>query len=360
MAHDLTELGLTDPLPPADDRSARYRDLLDRLSAALNKATIDSRRLHSRAFLTQIDHFRRELDRAEESAAVSAFPDACDDYFSRARAYLLEREHEYVELIEVLRDTLSRLTGESDAFHAELRATSARIERLVEIDDLRELKARIERESGRLKEATEEQKRHEAQTLSQLTRRVETLQASLSEAQEQAATDALTGIANRGRFDEMIRRWMDAFAQSGEPFVLAIADIDHFKSINDTHGHPVGDRVIACTAQWLSSCVRGTDFVARYGGEEFAVLFSHTSAAQAEARLNDVLRSLSARPFEYEADDGPRSVSITLSAGVAEAYAGDTVDALIRRADEGLYQAKRRGRGRVVVQKRTRLAALFR
>ncbi|HEV8394066.1 MAG TPA: GGDEF domain-containing protein [Vicinamibacterales bacterium] len=326
----------------------------------LHKATIDSSRLQSRAFLAQVEEFRRRLDETEASAVVATFPDACDDYLTRARAYLLEREHEYAELIDVLRETVSRLAGESSDFHAELLASSDRMERLVEIDDLRELKTRIARESSRLKEATEEQKRNEEKTRSRLQRRIETLQVSLSEAREQAATDALTGIANRGRFDEMLGRWLELAGQSGEPFVLAIADIDHFKAVNDTHGHLVGDRVILCAAQWLQSSVRDTDFVARYGGEEFAVLFSRATAAEAEARLARVLQELAARPFTYDGAEGPQSVCFTLSAGVAESGAGDTLDTLVRRADEALYQAKKRGRNRVVVQSRGRLASLFR
>jgi diguanylate cyclase (GGDEF)-like protein len=357
MPKGLTELGLS---AQAATRATRDRDLLDRLSAVLHKATIDSSRLQSRAFLTQLEEFRARLNETEASAVVATFPDACDDYLTRARAYLLEREHEYAELIDVLRETVSRLAGESSAFHAELFDTSERIERLVEIDDLRELKTRVARESSRLKDATEEQKRLEEKTRSQLQRRIETLQASLDEAQEQAATDALTGIANRGRFDETIVRWLEHSTQSGDTFVLGLVDIDRFKAINDTHGHPVGDRVILCTAQWLQSSLRGTDFVARYGGEEFAVLFSGIDAADAEARLSRALQELAARPFAYDGPEGPRSVSFTASAGVAESAVGETVDALIKRADEGLYQAKKRGRNCVVVQPRSRLAALFR
>jgi diguanylate cyclase len=358
MAERVTELGLSRPARAGSE--PHYRELLDRLAAVLPKATIDSSRLQSRTFLADIEEFTCRLDEVESSAVVAAFPDACDDYFTRARAYLLEREHEYAALIEMLRETVRRLSGESSTFHAELLATSDRMERLVEIDDLRELQARVARESSRLREATEEQKRHDEQTRTRLHRRIETLQASLSEAQEQAATDALTGIANRGRFDETIERWLARMAESGDTFVLAVADIDDFKAINDTHGHPVGDRVILCTAQWLQSSVRGEDFVARYGGEEFAVLFASSTAADAEARLARVLQELAARPFAYDGPDGARSVRFTVSAGVAESAAGDTVAALVKRADEGLYQAKKRGKNRVVTQSRSRLASLFR
>ena len=189
----------------------------------------------------------------------------------------------------------------------------------MEIDDLRELKARVARESSRLKDATEEQKRHEEKTrVRGCTRRIETLQASLSEAQEQAATDALTGIANRGRFDETIAPLARGRRGVGRAVRPRHRRHRRFKAINDTHGHPVGDRVILCTAQWLQSSVRDADFVARYGGEEFAVLFSRATAAEAERGSTRVLQELASRPFTYDGPDGPRTVSFTLSAGMAE------------------------------------------
>ena len=357
MADGATQLALFEP--ETDDRTARYRDVLDRLSGALTKATIESNRLGSHAFLDAIAEFRQRLTRHESGAAVAGFPDTCSDYFTRVRAHLLEREHEYLELIGVLRSTVGRLAGESDAFQASLLETSTRLNRFADLDDLRQIKQRLSQESLRLKEETEAQKRREAKTVSRLTRRIETLEACLDEAQEQAVTDALTGVANRGRFDQMLQRWLDHHAQSGEPFALGLADIDDFKSINDTHGHPVGDRVILCTAQWLQASVRGTDFVARYGGEEFAVLFSHTTAAEAAERLTGVLRTLGERRFDYDSDEGPQSVGFTVSAGVAETVPGDTAASLIRRADDGLYRAKRKGKKRVVVQTRTSLRALF-
>lgn len=358
MPADLTALDLSKPT--AHDRATVYRELLARLSAVLPKAAVESSRLQSDAFLEQVEQFRRGVADSAEDTSASAFPQVCDDYFTRARAYLLEREHEYVELIEVLRSTVGRLSGDADAFHGELLDVSARLNGLIEMDDIRQIRERMAQEAVRLKAASEQQRRQEEKTLSRLTRRIETLQASLNEAQTQASTDPLTGVANRGHFDQMVQRWMHTFERAGEPFVLGLLDIDDFKRINDTHGHPIGDRVILCAAQWLRASVRGTDFVARYGGEEFAVLLSHSSAAQAEARLADVLKSVADRRFDYDGGTETRSVSFTLSAGVAEAAPGDTVESLVRRADQSLYQAKRAGKNRVVVHRPSRLSNLFR
>ncbi len=139
-----------------------------------------------------------------------------------------------------------------------------------------------------------------------------------------------------------ISRWVEEKGEAA--FVLAIADIDDFKKINDTHGHPVGDRVLMGAAQMLAASVRPDDFVARYGGEEFAVLLSGMKVASAELRMTHLLKTIAAYRFEYE---NGCTLQFTLSCGMAEFNAGDTVESLITRADEALYEAKRKGKNRV-------------
>jgi diguanylate cyclase len=336
-----------------------YAGVLARLSGSLQRAAVSGARLQSDVFLDRLADFRRRVHGRELGPDITAFPDVCDDYLARARTYLQERDDEYLELVDVLRDTIAKVSGESSAFHRELLDTSQRLSAFADLDDLRQIKKRVARESEYLQEATQERKRQSEETMAGLTQRVETLEASLDAAREQAETDALTGVANRARFDKTLARWLDSFAATGQPFVLAMADVDDFKAVNDTHGHQVGDRVLLATAQWLAASVRGTDVVARYGGEEFAVLFSRVSLAQAENRLGDVFRQLSAKEFTYDGDDGPRAIRFTVSAGMAECGSGDTGESLVRRADEGLYEAKRAGKNRIVVKKKSRLAALF-
>ena len=137
--------------------------------------------------------------------------------------------------------------------------------------------------------------------------------------------------------------------------MLALADIDNFKMINDAHGHPIGDRVLVGAAQILSGSLRPADFVARYGGEEFAILLSGMKLAGAEARIGDLLKTIAAHRFEYESG----SLQFTLSCGMAEFVKGDTADVLIARADDALYDAKRKGKNRVVTAKKSVLKSLF-
>ncbi len=128
-----------------------------------------------------------------------------------------------------------------------------------------------------------------------------------------------------------------------------LVDIDHFKRVNDTLGHPAGDEVLASFAQRLLGVARGSDRVFRYGGEEFAVLLGDTDEAGASALAQRALDAVANRPMTA----GRRSLRLTCSAGVAELASSDvSPDALLRRADSALYDAKHQGRNRVVVAPR--------
>ncbi|NHZ45583.1 diguanylate cyclase [Nitratidesulfovibrio liaohensis] len=158
-----------------------------------------------------------------------------------------------------------------------------------------------------------------------------------------ARTDPLTDLPNRSRLNELFRREVERAQRYRRPFSIAILDIDHFKRVNDEHGHLAGDRTLQIFARTVRDHVRSTDTVGRWGGEEFLVLCPETTAEEA-AQLAERLRgALRATQFE-----GGRTH--TLSAGVAAFRAGDSVDTLLHRADIALYRAKNGGRDRVEVE----------
>lgn len=157
---------------------------------------------------------------------------------------------------------------------------------------------------------------------------------------KRADTDALTGVLNRMGFNDAISQELGRARRYQQPLSVAIADIDHFKKVNDEFGHPVGDQVLVRTANLLSSCVRESDTVARWGGEEFAVIAPMTTEAGA-ASLAEKLRSIMAATHI-----GPKE-AVTASFGVAELRPDDTVETLLQRADAALYRAKQSGRNRV-------------
>ncbi len=156
-----------------------------------------------------------------------------------------------------------------------------------------------------------------------------------------AVTDSLTGLYNRRYLAAHLASTVDSLAAEGKPFALAMVDIDHFKAINDSHGHAAGDGVLRDIAELLKRSLRATDMVARLGGEEFVVVMPDTGVGMAEAVTRRLRRVI--------AEATAAKVPITVSIGVAAMQGpGDTPERLLKRADDALYEAKRGGRNRVI------------
>jgi diguanylate cyclase (GGDEF)-like protein len=154
--------------------------------------------------------------------------------------------------------------------------------------------------------------------------------------------DVLTGLGNRRKLEEIFSVEINRLRRHGGSLCLSIADIDHFKKINDGHGHAMGDEVLAQFGELLCLQMRPTDTAARIGGEEFVVLMPHTKIREALATAERLRTAMVERKF------GPLKESITVSVGVAELQNGEDGDALLKRADRALYRAKRAGRNQVV------------
>jgi diguanylate cyclase (GGDEF)-like protein len=168
--------------------------------------------------------------------------------------------------------------------------------------------------------------------------------------QDLAMTDPLTGLRNRRHFIQWAQRELDLAHRHGLPLAMLVLDIDHFKRINDTHGHVVGDQVLVEIGKRCTATLRGTDLLARWGGEEFIALLPNTPEPLAQAlaeRLRGAVAAAIALP------EGGGSVRATVSVGVAGRGAGGrplmTLDALTQAADRALYDAKHEGRDRVRV-----------
>jgi diguanylate cyclase (GGDEF)-like protein len=163
--------------------------------------------------------------------------------------------------------------------------------------------------------------------------------------QRQAVTDKLTGLSNRGRFQEVIAAEAAAARRFDQPLALLMLDVDDFKRVNDTYGHQQGDLVLREIAAVLADCSREVDEPARYGGEELAVALQQTDLAGAEAIAERVRTAVEA--LELPRIDGHGTLHVTVSCGVAASSDGDPV-ALIAAADAALYAAKRSGKNRTV------------
>ncbi len=159
-----------------------------------------------------------------------------------------------------------------------------------------------------------------------------------------ALTDHLSGLGNRAFLEQVLADRLRAHRDTGVTFGVLFLDVDHFKRVNDEHGHAIGDRLIKVLATTVSRNLRPGDQVARYGGEEFVVVADAADAAGL-CRLAERLRVLVGQS-RVTAPTGP--VGVTVSIGVAMALPGDTAEMLLDRADQRLLEAKREGRDRVV------------
>ena len=177
------------------------------------------------------------------------------------------------------------------------------------------------------------------------------LQAVIDGLCELSSRDALTGLANRRQFELALAREIDRVARAGEPALMLLIDIDHFKKVNDTHGHPAGDQVIKAVAQALQDCIRPMDTLARFGGEEFAMILPNCPPAFGHAvaervRLKVLGRSIPLVPGQAAAI----SVSVSVGGAFAPQWVRSSAPLWIERADQQLYRAKSEGRNRACLE----------
>ena len=177
------------------------------------------------------------------------------------------------------------------------------------------------------------------------------VQQTLERLAYQTDHDALTGLANRRAFDRILDIEMERSKRTRTPLSLAILDLDDFKHVNDTYGHPKGDEVLERFAAQLRASTRRYDLAARFGGEEFALIMAGSGVVKAQRLLNRLLGEL--RDIEFATPDGKDVFSVTCSVGLT-CYKGGTPmtdEELIRLADDALYEAKAAGKDQVKVSK---------
>jgi diguanylate cyclase len=175
------------------------------------------------------------------------------------------------------------------------------------------------------------------------------LKRKLERIEGEALTDALTGIANRKKFDRDLTKATSACKSKKGPLCLVMSDIDHFKKFNDDHGHLFGDQVLRLVAQTLQKETEGEAIAARYGGEEFGIILPNTSLHSAVRLANGMRESVSAKEL-IKRNTGDNVGRITMSFGVAQFDPSEDIDSFIARADSALYSAKAAGRNQVQIE----------
>ena len=192
--------------------------------------------------------------------------------------------------------------------------------------------------------------RHQLETL--VEERTEELRIQTRELERQATHDQMTGLYNRRYADEYMQREMEAAKRNGREFTVALADVDHFKQINDRYSHATGDKVLQRIARLLADRCRKTDMVARYGGEEFLLCFSETDEAFAGQICEQMRHAVRDADWSDVIDKDQEMLEVTISFGVAEYKPDEIRSVVIDVADRRLYRAKDGGRNQVVVGSR--------
>lgn len=173
---------------------------------------------------------------------------------------------------------------------------------------------------------------------------VQMLESANQELKKESLTDPLTGVGNRRRINQAIEGEIGRYYRHGmSPFSVLLFDIDHFKLINDTHGHLVGDQVLKILCRTIADRLRGSDEIARWGGEEFAVILPTANQAHAAALAERLRQRIAETDFA--------GICLTVSIGVAEYQRGESLEAMLERVDHALYAAKQAGRDCVMLAK---------
>jgi diguanylate cyclase len=257
-------------------------------------------------------------------------------------AALARIETAVADLMMGVSGSLTTMTGDSTKYGRALEQHRQSLERMATIEDLRELERRLLEQVNEVQSANDKYRRE----LDAANLRVVEQQKDLEQLRGRVGVDFLTELPNRQRLDEQMREYMNRAERYGQKFSIVVLDVDHFKHINDEHGHTAGDRVLRAIAQLLAENKRASDFLARYGGEEFVLLLPETTLDNASTIAQKICERVRSRNFQFQT----QPIRLTLSAGVGEVAPGrDTTESLFERVDKALYDAKDGGRDRVCV-----------
>lgn len=244
-------------------------------------------------------------------------------------------------------DELGKLSETTGDYHDSIEHLSQQIRRTEDVNQLNQLLEEVLRETRDVQASTLRSRQEvldARQKVDDAQRKAAELEAELQQVSAQVQTDYLTGTLNRRGLKEAYDRELAIAERENTPTSIALLDIDNFKELNDNFGHQVGDRILTHLATLIKDTVRPGDRVSRYGGEEFLILLPNADIQQATVVLTRLQRALTKHFYLHE--EAP--LLITFSTGVTRHLPGETQEAVISRADQALYQAKRNGKNRVV------------
>ncbi|MGB5986114.1 MAG: diguanylate cyclase [Desulfobacterales bacterium] len=317
--------------------------------------TLDLAELDGAEFRGQMDQLSEYFGQENSSKALSTHfgqqKRRIADYAEDQKRLLLDRDKELRGIIELLSSALAEVNSDNRSFTQKIYSHSEKIEAITRLDDIRKIKDGLAAEVQQIRQEVQVKQKYDRSQVDTLSGQVKTLQEKLAHAESKSLKDGLTGIFNRQAFDEHLRAVVERNAVSRSPFALLIMDIDNFKPINDTYGHPTGDRVLMALVQKCQSSVRSDDFLARYGGEEFVIILPGASLRNGIKKAQHIVKSVASARYTLDTNQGSATLEFTVSMGVSTYQPGDTAATVLQRADQALYAAKANGKNRVVSEK---------
>jgi len=349
----ISELQLSEEIPDETTSTCFY--IINEFHKLINRFFIYEDDLNSDKFKNKIDHLAENFTSRENPKRLkrifNIYKDTVLSFFSSTKKYLQEKDKEFKDIIKLLTSGMSALNTDNREFNYSINEHTSQLEKLSILNDIRIIKTKLNQEVISIKNAVKEKEKADNQRLMEMSETVSALKEDLLKAKTASMTDKLTGAFNRMAFDKHIYSKIKTMGIRWAYFSALMIDIDNFKEINDTHGHLVGDRVIAATVQICKTFLRKNDFMARYGGEEFVIILDGASLKNATKKADTICKKIALTDFIINQKEPKASLSFTVSIGISTFKEEDTAVSLLDRADKALYVAKKSGKNKVVNEK---------
>lgn len=256
-----------------------------------------------------------------------------------------KKAKEFQKILIGMTKHLSDSENEIDTQGNILESCAMELSQATSIDVISNITERIITETKSIADSSKILKNKLASTVSE----IDTLNKEIEGIKQTAKTDMLTGLLNRRGFDQAMTYILEDIKKSKAPMSLLMLDIDYFKKINDTHGHLIGDNVLKLLGKLLNDHIKGKDIAARFGGEEFILVLPETAMDKAYTLAEKIRTSLQKMRWKLK-NTGESLGQVTISIGIAMHKENESVEAVIKRADDALYHAKDTGRNQTITE----------
>jgi diguanylate cyclase len=345
---------ISNRLKDSEERENAYNKVIRILLILIKEFALDIAEIKTDRFYASMDGFGEKfLAQKAAKRILSSFDKQktiISAFIDNQKDYLIEREDELRKIIDLLTRAMVSVDSENDAYHRKIMQQSEKMEKITRLDDIRKIKSALEKEVETLRETVRDKQAGEQARIQTLSSQVKTLSHELEQAKEESLRDGLTGIYNRRAFDDYLQSLTERNLLHRQDFAVLILDIDDFKAVNDTYGHPVGDRVLLAMADTFGQMVRSDDFLARYGGEEFVMILPGASRRNAAKKAKQICKIIHKTRFTLDQNDSQPPLALTVSIGVTAFKKGDMAATVLERADQALYKAKQSGKNCVITK----------